>query len=259
MANVQLTVWSLKTTEDPGLNPVMGNLSRLYLLLTVKKISLLIGFVYSSHPAALCLSPKHAIYAFIIYSQICSTILACEKNKKEQKETGFGPFKKIVGTITPMIQSNHRMICMLEIWIFDGGKFIKFAQGNRNYNYTLMYNYSGYKSFYLSNVNIYAYLVRVIKKYGTPSRPSPVLYVSQMNLSTQPGFVLALSTIQLLILPTIRLWAPSPKYESRNPASSFIGISVLVSTASPMTSSGLGSSVRRLSWLLPMTVVSMRR
>ena len=34
VANVQLTVWSLKTTEDPGLNPVMGNLSSLYLLLT---------------------------------------------------------------------------------------------------------------------------------------------------------------------------------------------------------------------------------
>ena len=38
-------------------------------------------------------SPKHVIYTFIIYSQICA-ILSCEKNKNKQKEVWFGPFLK---------------------------------------------------------------------------------------------------------------------------------------------------------------------
>ena len=35
-------------------------------------------------------NPKHSIYAFIIYSQIC-TNLQREKNKNKQKEAELGP------------------------------------------------------------------------------------------------------------------------------------------------------------------------
>ena len=45
------------------------------------------------HPAAPGSSPKHAIYAFIIYSQICA-IFVMWKEQNKQKEAGFGPFFK---------------------------------------------------------------------------------------------------------------------------------------------------------------------
>ena len=50
--------------------------------------------------AAPGLTPKHAIYAFIIYSPICALfVLHCEKNENKQKESGSSPLKKIKMTI----------------------------------------------------------------------------------------------------------------------------------------------------------------
>ena len=42
------------------------------------------------------LTPKHAIYAFIIYSQIYAIFVQAmrEKNENKQKEVEFGPFFK---------------------------------------------------------------------------------------------------------------------------------------------------------------------
>ena len=57
-------------------------------------------------------------------------------------------------------------------------------------------------------------------RYGRPLKVSPVRYVSQTNLSTQPGLVLAFSKIHPFKLVTILAWTPSPKTESRNPGSS---------------------------------------
>ena len=45
-------------------------------------------------------TPKHAIHAFIIYSQICVIfVLNCEKNENKQKEAGFGPFLKKIALV----------------------------------------------------------------------------------------------------------------------------------------------------------------
>ena len=41
-------------------------------------------------PTILGLSPKHTIYAFVIYSQICAIF----GMRKERKEAGLGPFFK---------------------------------------------------------------------------------------------------------------------------------------------------------------------
>ena len=53
------------------------------------------GFVCAFHPPAPGSTPKHAIYAFIIYSQISAIfVLHCEKNENKQKEARFGPLKR---------------------------------------------------------------------------------------------------------------------------------------------------------------------
>jgi hypothetical protein len=51
----------------------------------------------------------------------------------------------------------------------------------------------------------YAYFVNCINRYGIPSIVSPVLYVSQTNLSTQPGFSLAPAFKKSLTRSTILL------------------------------------------------------
>ena len=50
-------------------------------------------------------TPKHTIWAFFIYSQICAIFVfeMWEKNENKQKETGFSPFKK---TLLQLSQSN---------------------------------------------------------------------------------------------------------------------------------------------------------
>ena len=59
-------------------------------------MQLLSGLVCAFHPAAPGSTPKHTIYAFIIYSQICAIIVFAlwEKNENKQKEAVFGPFFK---------------------------------------------------------------------------------------------------------------------------------------------------------------------
>ena len=48
---------------------------------------------FAYHPAALGSSPKHTIYAFIIYGQICAMFVS-SKEQNKQNEAGFGPFLK---------------------------------------------------------------------------------------------------------------------------------------------------------------------
>ena len=54
------------------------------------------GFVCAFHPATLGLTPKHTIYAFIVYSQTCAlfVLVLWKKRKINEKEAVFGPFKK---------------------------------------------------------------------------------------------------------------------------------------------------------------------
>ena len=55
-------------------------------------------FLYTYHPAGPGLSPKHTIYAFIIYSQHLCYIFLVKRTKINKKRPGLAHSKRIVIT-----------------------------------------------------------------------------------------------------------------------------------------------------------------
>ena len=62
----------------------------------------LVGFVRAFHPAAPGLTPKHAIYAFIIYSQMCaiSVLHGKKRTKIKKKRPVLAHLKKFPTKVT---------------------------------------------------------------------------------------------------------------------------------------------------------------